>query len=323
MSADRAAERDGAQRSAGPGHVVYLSGGVGGARLLDGMARVLPAETLTAIVNVGDDLEHWGLYVCPDIDTVLYTLADLGDSQRGWGLRDESFRALEAVRRYGGSDWFQLGDRDLGTHLMRTQWLREGARLTEVTARLATALGIGCRVLPMSDDRLATCIETASEGVLAFQDWLVRRRAEPPVRRVLLRGDARPSAEVLTAIDHADLVVIGPSNPYVSVDPILALPGLRNRLARKKVVAVSPIVGGRAVKGPLAEMIPALSGRAASAGAIAEHYHGLLAGLVVERGDESSVRGVAVLPTNTVMKTARHRSELAAQVLAFAEELCR
>jgi LPPG:FO 2-phospho-L-lactate transferase len=323
MSLGREAAGPRHERFASGGAVVYLSGGVGGARLLEGMARVLPPGALTVIVNVGDDLEHWGLYVCPDVDTVLYTLADLSDPQRGWGLRNESFRALEAVRRYGGSDWFQLGDRDLGTHLMRTQWLREGMRLTEVTARLAAALEIGCRVLPMSDDRLATCIETASEGVLGFQDWLVRRRAEPQVRRVLFRGDARPSAEVLAAIDGAELVVIGPSNPYVSIDPILALPGLRERLARKKVVAVSPIVGGRAVKGPLGEMIPALAGRPASAGAIAQHYGDMLAGFVVERGDEVSVGGVPVLPTSTVMKTRRHRRELASQLLAFAEELCR
>jgi LPPG:FO 2-phospho-L-lactate transferase len=312
-----------AERFAHSGAVVCLSGGVGGARLLDGLARALPDGALTVIVNVGDDLEHWGLYVCPDLDTVLYTLADLSDRERGWGLCDESFHALETVRRYGGSDWFQLGDRDLGTHLMRTLWLREGMRLTEVTARLAAALGVNCRILPMSDDRLATCIETASEGVLGFQDWLVRRRAEPTVERVLFRGEARPSAEVLAAIDAAELVVIGPSNPYVSVDPILALPGLRERLARKPVLAVSPIVGGRAIKGPLAEMIEALAQRPASAAAIAEHYRGLLAGMVVEHGDESGVRDVPVLPARTVMKTRQQRLELAHELLRFGSELCR
>jgi LPPG:FO 2-phospho-L-lactate transferase len=303
--------------------IVYLSGGVGGARLLDGLARVAPPEMLTAVVNVGDDLLHWGLYVCPDVDTVLYTLSGLSDARRGWGLRDESFRALEGVARYGGEDWFKLGDRDLATHLMRTRWLREGQTLTAITERLARALEVGCRVLPASDDRFATHIETEHDGVLAFQDWLVRRRGEPAVRSVSFRGDARPSPEVLGAIDGADLVVIGPSNPYVSIDPILALPGLRDRVGGKPVIAVSPIVGGRAIKGPLAEMIPALSGRPAGAAAIAAHYGDLLAGLVVERGDEAQVHGVPVLATRTVMKTRRDRTELARALMAFAEEQTR
>ena len=302
-------------------NILYLSGGVGGARLLEGMARALPPGSLSAIVNVGDDFEHWGLWICPDLDTVLYTLADLGDRSRGWGLRGESFRALQSVQRFGGEDWFQLGDKDLGTHLMRTLWLREGQTLTQVTARLARALGIECRVLPVSDQRSPTFIETASDGELAFQDWLVRRRAAPQVRRVLFRGDALPSAEALAAIDAADLVVIGPSNPYVSIDPMLSLPGLRERLARKPVLAVSPIVGGQAVKGPLAEMIPLLSRMPPSAGAVAAHYGSLLAGLVVESGDEPSVRDLPVLGTRTVMRTRRDRLELARAVLAFAEGL--
>lgn len=303
--------------------VVYLSGGVGGARLLDGMARALAPESLTAIVNVGDDFEHFGLYVCPDLDTVLYTLSNLGDAQRGWGLRNESFHALEMVRRYGGEDWFQIGDKDLGTHLMRTRWLHDGATLTTVAERLSRALDIACTVLPMSDDKLSIEIETAQDGVLAFQEWLVRERGRPRVQRVLLRGNARPSARVLSALDAAELVVIGPSNPYVSIDPILSLPGVRERVARKKVVAVSPIVAGRAVKGPLAEMIPALSDRPASAGAVAAHYGELLTGFVVERGDEADVRGLPVLATRTVMRTRRDRRVLALALLEFAEQRCR
>jgi len=305
-------------------HVVYLSGGVGGARLLDGMARVLAPEALSAIVNTGDDLTHWGLRVCPDIDTVLYTLSGLGDAKRGWGLRGESFRALEGVARYGGESWFQLGDRDLATHIVRSERLRKGETLTAITARLARALGVDCTVLPMCDEPLETCIVTEQNGTLAFQDWLVHHRAQPLVREVLFHGDAQPTPQVLAALERAELIVIGPSNPYVSVDPILSLPGLRSALAGKPVVALSPIVGGKAVKGPLAEMIPRLAGRPASAVAIAAHYGSLLTGLVVERGDGGELAGrdgVRVLETRTVMGGRRGRVRLAREVLAFAEEL--
>jgi LPPG:FO 2-phospho-L-lactate transferase len=301
--------------------VVYLSGGVGGARLLEGMAQLLPPASLTTIVNVGDDFEHWGLYVCPDLDTLLYTLSGLSDKKRGWGLRGESFRTLELVKRYGGDGWFQLGDRDLATHLMRTQWLREGQTLTAVTARLARALGVEHALLPMSDAPLRTQIETQSEGTLGFQHWLVRRRGEPSVARVRFDGQAQPTPEVLAAIEAADLAVIGPSNPYVSVDPILSLPGVRERLARRPVIAVSPIVGGRAIKGPLAEMIPALAQRDASALAIAAHYGTLLKGLVLERGDERATFELPLLATRTVMRTLRDRVRLARELLAFAETL--
>jgi LPPG:FO 2-phospho-L-lactate transferase len=303
--------------------VVYLSGGVGGARLLDGLARALPAESLTAIVNVGDDFEHLGLYICPDLDTVLYTLSGMADAKRGWGLLDESFRALELARRYGGEDWFQLGDMDLGTHIMRTHLMRQGQSLTQVTQRFARALGVGCNVLPMSDEPLRTLIETAHEGTLSFQDWLVRRRGAPEVAGVRFHGSAHATPEVLAAVDAAELVVIGPSNPYVSIDPILSLPGLQHALVQRIVVAVSPIVGGRAVKGPLAGMIPTLAGRTASAGAVAAHYAPFLTGMVVERGDEASVQRAAVLGTATVMRDADDRLSLARAVIAFADQVSR
>jgi LPPG:FO 2-phospho-L-lactate transferase len=303
--------------------VVYLSGGVGGARLLEGVTQLLAPESLTTIVNVGDDFDHFGLRICPDLDTVMYTLAGLGDAQRGWGLRDESFRALELLQRYGGEHWFQLGDRDLATHLMRTHWLAQGATLTAVTARLARALGVEHPILPMSDERLETQIETTTEGTLGFQHWLVRRRGQPVVARVLFQGRAQPTPQVLAALEAAELVVIGPSNPYVSIDPILSLPGLSDKLAGRPVVAISPIVGGRAIKGPLGEMIPALAQRAASAGAIAAHYGALLTGFVVEQGDENGVSGVPVLATRTVMRTPRDRVRLARELLSFAEKSCR
>ena len=299
--------------------IAYLSGGVGGARLLDGLYRAVPADTLSVIVNTGDDFKHWGLYVCPDVDTVLYTLSGLGDAKRGWGLRGDSFRTLGMVAYYGGEDWFQLGDQDLATHLMRSRWLKDGLTLTEVTQRLAGALGVECRVLPMSDFRVETMIETASDGTLSFQDWLVRRRGEPAVARVRFQGQAAPSQAVLDALSSAELIVIGPSNPYVSIDPILSLPSVREAMAGHRVIAVSPIVGGRAVKGPLTEMIPALAKRAPSAAAIAAHYGDLLSGMVVERGDEADLGHLPTLATATVMKSRRDRLRLARELLSFAE----
>jgi LPPG:FO 2-phospho-L-lactate transferase len=296
--------------------VVALSGGVGGARFLDGLARAKAA--LTAIVNTGDDFVHLGLSISPDLDTVMYTLAALGDEERGWGLKDESFRAMETVRRYGGPDWFALGDRDLGTHLLRSEALKQGQTLTEVTARLCSALGISARVLPMADGPCRTMIDTP-EGTLPFQDWFVRRRAQPEVLKVRFEGHPPPAPGVIEAVADSDLVMIGPSNPYVSIDPILSLDGVREALAKKIVVAVSPIVGGRAVKGPLATMIPQLTAQAASATAVARHYGSLLTAMVVERGDE--IENIRCLGTDTIMKTREDRLRLAREVLAFAGEL--
>lgn len=304
-----------------PHRVVVLCGGVGGARMLDGFAAALPEERLCAIVNTGDDFEHWGLRICPDLDTVMYTLSGLGHEKRGWGLKEESFSALAMVEGYGGEAWFQLGDRDLGTHLVRSEALRAGESLSSVTARLFEALGVRSRVLPMCDAPRPTFIETVHEGTLPFQQWLVRRRGQPRVKRVELRGqDATPAPGVLGAISEADLVVIAPSNPYVSIDPIVALTGMREALAARPVVAVSPIVGGRAVKGPLAEMIRDLAGRQPSPAAIAAHYEGLVDALVVQRGDEGGL-DLPVLATETVMGGRDDRARLAREVLAFAAEV--
>ncbi len=300
--------------------VVALSGGVGGARLLYGLSRVLAPERLACVVNTGDDLVHWGLHVSPDVDTVLYTLGDVGDEARGWGLAGETFRALAMMRRYGGDDWFALGDGDLATHLVRTEALGRGESLTRVTARLARGLGIGARILPMADAPCRTMIAT-DEGALPFQRWFVARRAEPRVRGVSFEGDAPATPEVLAALAEADLVVIGPSNPYVSIDPILTRPGVREALAGKLVVAVSPIVGGKAVKGPLATMIPDLVGLAPGPDAIVRHYAGLLGGIVVEHGDEGEVTGCAVHAARTVMGDRDGSVRLAREVLAFAETL--
>jgi LPPG:FO 2-phospho-L-lactate transferase len=303
-----------------PGSVVALSGGVGGARLLHGLARALPDGALTAIVNTGDDFEHWGLHIAPDLDTVMYTLADLANEERGWGLADESFEALAMVRRYGGDDWFALGDRDLATHLLRTQALRSGEPLTAVTARLCGALGVRTRVLPMADHLCPTLLDTVDHGTLPFQQWFVRRRA-PPVRAVRFDGAPTTSPSVLAALAEAELSVIGPSNPYVSIDPILRLDGVREAMARRKVVALSPLVGGQAVKGPLGEMIPLLAGEPPSTAAIVRHYRGLLAGIVVERGDDVGIDPLPSLATATVMRSRADSRRLAEELLAFAESL--
>ncbi len=300
--------------------VVFLSGGVGGARLLHGMAHVLPAEALTAIVNTGDDFEHWGLCVCPDLDTVMYTLSGLGHEVRGWGLHDETFRACGMMERYGTPPWFGLGDGDLATHLTRTQALRAGETLSSITARMAQCLGARPRILPMCDEPRRTMVDTFAFGLLAFQEWLVMHQA-PAVRAVRFVGETGATSAVYTALEQADLVVIGPSNPYVSIDPILTLAGVRDQLLSKRVVALSPIVGGRAVKGPLADMIRTLSGLEPSAAAVAAHYDGLVTGLVVETGDEAAVAGLPVFGTATVMGGVADRTRLAREVLAFAERL--
>ena len=301
--------------------VVYLSGGVGGARLVHGLARVLPGSALTVVVNTGDDFQHWGLSVSPDLDTVMYTLADLGHVARGWGLAEESFHAFEMARRYGAPDWFQLGDRDLATHVMRTAWLREGLSLSEVTGRLCRGLDVDCRILPMCEHPRPTLIHTRQEGTLPFQDWLVRRRGLPTPARIGFDGDPSPCPGVVEALSTAQLVIIGPSNPYVSIDPILSLTGVRDSLQRPRVVAVSPIVGGRAVKGPLAEMIQQLDDRQPGPAAIADHYGPVLDGLVVQHGDEVDLGVVAVRGAQTLMRTRDDSEALARVTLAFASEL--
>lgn len=298
--------------------VMALSGGGGGARLVDGLARLLSPEDLAIVANTGDDFQHWGLQISPDVDTLMYTLAGLIHPEQGWGLAGETFHALEAVQRYGGEAWFRLGDRDLATHLMRTQALASGERLTDITARLCRQLGIRARVLPMADGPRRTMLDTVELGVLPFQDYFVKHRFQPTVRRVFFDGAPPPTPEVRAALEQADVVIIGPSNPYVSIDPILTLPGLREALARKPVYAVSPIVHGRALKGCAAKMMEELGAGPASAVAVARHYGGLLAGFIVERGERVDVPGLRVIETETVMATPAARERLAREVLAFA-----
>lgn len=306
--------------------VVALAGGVGGARLADGLAQVLPPENLTIIVNTGDDFEHLGLYICPDVDTVCYTLAGLSNPATGWGRADETWQALESLGALGGPTWFRLGDRDLGLHLERTRRLRMGQSLSLVTQHFCRAMGIGAAVLPMSDDATPTWVYTI-EGDLPFQEYFVRRQCQPKVTGFRFEGAerARPSPGVLEALDRADLVVICPSNPWVSIDPILAIPGIRPAVQARRVVAVSPIIGGQTVKGPAGKMFLEL-GITPSALAVAEHYAELLTGFVLDRVDENLAEQiqalkVQTLATDTIMKTPLDRARLAKEVVEFGLRL--
>jgi LPPG:FO 2-phospho-L-lactate transferase len=306
--------------------VVALAGGVGGAKLADGLARTLSPENLTVIVNTGDDFSHLGLRISPDLDTVVYTLAGLADRQQGWGRADESWHALGTLKQLGGPAWFQLGDRDLGLHLFRTQALAAGESLSQVTAQVMEAFDVRVRVLPMSDDRVSTTVETDG-GALAFQDYFVRRHFEPRVRGFTFVGSetAEPAPGVLPAIENADVVILCPSNPWVSIDPILSVPGIRSALREKSVLAVSPIIGGKALKGPAAKMCHEL-GLEPSAATVAKHYGPLLTGFVLDVQDLDQKEDVAALGMDvkalqTVMRSIDERVQLAEQVLAFAETM--
>jgi LPPG:FO 2-phospho-L-lactate transferase len=297
--------------------IAVLSGGVGGARFLRGLADVVDPAGLTAIVNVGDDLDVLGLAVSPDLDSVLYTLADLSDEERGWGRADETWNALAAVEALGGDAWFRLGDGDLGLHLVRTQALRAGEPLSTVTARLAAALGLEPAILPATDDPLRTFVDTPNGG-FDFQHWFVARGHRDPVDRVRFQGasDARPAPGVLEALHDADLILIAPSNPHVSIGPILAVERIRSALERRRVpcVAVSPLIGGKAVKGPAADMLARLEGGTTPAH-VAQCYAGLIDALVIDEADADSDAGVRTVVTNTLMRDAASRRALAEAAL--------
>ena len=304
--------------------VCALAGGVGGAKLAAGLRDELPPGDLSVVVNTADDFDLWGLHICPDLDTVMYTLAGASNPETGWGLAGESFESLEMLERYGEDTWFKLGDRDLATHVLRTARLRSGETLTRITAGLSRALGIRSFVLPMSDDPVSTLLETP-DGHLEFQEYFVRRGQRDEVLGVELRGidAAAPTGSVLAAISGADVIVICPSNPVVSIGPILALPGVREALARSSVpkVAVSPIVGGRALKGPADRMLLSL-GHEVSATGVARMYAGLVDGMVVDKideGERESIEavGMRVLATGSVMRDASDRARLASETLEF------
>lgn len=307
------------------GEVVVLAGGVGAARLLRGLAPLRPASRLSVIVNTADDDVFHGLAVSPDVDTVLYTLAGLADGRRGWGLRGDTFGALSMLARYGRETWFRLGDRDLATHIFRTERLRAGASLSEVTAAQARALGVQTRVLPMTDDPVRTIVETA-KGRRSFQEYLVRERARPRVHAIRYAGirRARAAPGVVRSIERASAILFAPSNPFVSIGPILALPGVRTALRRAAapVVAVSPLIGGRPVKGPADRMMRALGHEPSPIG-LARIYGDLLDGLVIDRRDAAFTprlreRGLAVACCDTLMPTAARAAAVARVALALA-----
>lgn len=302
--------------------VVALAGGVGGAKLAAGLQAVLPPGALTVVVNTGDDFEHWGLTICPDIDTVLYNLANLHNPETGWGRAGDSFATLESMSLLGGEDWFRLGDRDLATHLRRSEWLHQGVTLTEATDRLRRSLGIATTVLPMSDAPVRTLVHT-DEGDLPFQHYFVRRRCEPCVLDLSYVGaeGAQLSPVVAAALALADVIVFCPSNPYLSIDPILSISPMRELLhrARAPKIAVSPIVGGRALKGPAAKMMVEM-GLDVSPVTVAAHYADLLNGFVID-GSDQAVQDrlrVPVLVTDTIMTDMASKARLARAVLAFA-----
>jgi LPPG:FO 2-phospho-L-lactate transferase len=302
--------------------VVVLSGGVGGARFLRGVVAAVDPAAVTAVVNVGDDLEVLGLSVSPDLDSVVYALAELSDEERGWGRADESWEALATVEALGGETWFRLGDRDLGLHLVRTQALRAGETLSAVTARLTAALGLETTILPATDEHVRTWLDTPN-GSFDFQHWFVARAHRDPVDRVRFEGatDARPAPGVLEALHDAELILIAPSNPYVSIGPILAVERIRSALGRRRVpcVAVSPLIGGAAVKGPAAAMLQRLDGGTSPAH-VAQCYAGLIDALVLDEADADgadavAAHGVRPIVTKTLMRDAAARRALAEAAL--------
>jgi LPPG:FO 2-phospho-L-lactate transferase len=310
------------------GHILALAGGVGGAKLVRGLARVLDPGDLTVVVNTADDFEHLGLSISPDLDSVMYALAGLNDTERGWGLREETWRFMHALERMKGQTWFSLGDQDLATHVLRTERLRNGARLSEVTAELCSALGIQHTVSPMADQSIRTTVDT-EEGPLPFQRYFVDRQCEPKVSGFRYVGavDASMAFKFISAVERDDLaaIIICPSNPFISIDPILAVPGARKALRECKapIVAVTPIVGGAAIKGPAAKMLGEL-GYDVSLTGITEHYGTLLDGMLGDETDAdecAALRGLGVETADTLMHDDADRERVARAALALAMKI--
>ena len=305
--------------------VVALAGGVGGAKLVDGLAALLSPEALSVIVNTGDDFEYCGLNISPDLDTVCYTLAGLANPITGWGQRDETWQVYENLKKLGGPGWFRLGDKDLVTHLYRTNQLTKGITLSEVTLELCSQWGIEHCVIPMSDDPVPTIVHTLDFGVLSFQNYFVKEACQPVVQSFEFRGagQAKPAPGALERIDAADLIILTPSNPWVSIDPILAVPGYKTALRSKVVIAVSPLIAGQALKGPAAKMYREL-GVEPSASAVAAHYKDILSGFVFDNQDHEQLEKIQrwriiALLTNIIMKDVKDRIRLAKEILEFGE----
>lgn len=299
---------------------------MGGAKLADGLAQVLAPEQLTIVVNTGDDFMHLGLYISPDLDTVCYTLAGINNPETGWGRENETWRAMQSLTVLGGPDWFNLGDRDLGTHLERTRRLRKGETLSQITHDFCRSWGIKHCILPMSDDPVPTWVDT-ERGELQFQEYFVRFQCQPQVKGFSFRGidKAAPAPGISEALSQADAVVICPSNPWVSIDPILSVPGIRAAMEKHLVVAISPIIAGQTVKGPAAKMYSEM-GIEPSALAVAKHYKTLLSGFILDEQDQQQTEaieelGLCALVTDTIMKSIPDRARLARDTLQFIERL--
>jgi LPPG:FO 2-phospho-L-lactate transferase len=301
-------------------NIVCLAGGVGGAKLAGGLAQIVPPGQLTIIVNTGDDFQHLGLTICPDMDTVMYTLGGVANPQTGWGRVNESWVTIEEAGHLGGPSWFNLGDLDLATHLVRSHLLAEGQTLTAVTQHLCTHFGIKAPVLPMSDQAAPTMILT-DDGILPFQIWFVKERWQPALREVRLPEDVRATPKVMRTLENADIVLIAPSNPFVSIDPILNVYPIREMIMDlpQAVVAVTPIVGGKALKGPAAKMMVEM-GLPVSAETVADYYGELLDGFIYDQQDEALFQefGCATMACDTIMLNETDRTRLAGETLQFA-----
>lgn len=298
--------------------IVALAGGIGAARFLQGLARIVPQETVTVIGNIGDDIDLFGLHISPDLDIVTYTLAGLVDPEKGWGFRNDTYESLGMLRKYGYETWFNIGDRDLATHIHRSLLLRRGMRLSEVTQYIARSLGVRARLLPASDDSLETYVET-SKGRMHFEEYLIKWKTKPKIRRVIFNGatKAKPAKGVLDSIRKASGIIVSPSNPIVSIGSILAVPGIRGALQRTRatIVGISPIVGGRALKGPADKMMRSL-GMEPSAVGVAKAYSDFLDTLVIDSADRKlapqiQMLGIKAVVANTIMRTMSDKTRLA------------
>ena len=308
--------------------ITCLAGGVGAARFLEGLANIFPPEKITVIVNTGDDLQYLGCHVSPDLDIVTYALAGIVDREKGWGIEGDTHNCLDQLEHYAAETWFRIGDRDFATHLLRTAFLQQGFNLSEVTEKIRTSLKVRVKLLPMTDHIVATRIKTPS-GVLEFQEYFVKRKFQDPVEDVTYEGAslATPAPGVIPAIENADVIVLCPSNPILSIGPILAIPGIRDGISktRAKIVGVSPIVGGKAIKGPLDRIMENL-GLEVSPFGVAQLYKGLMKGYVIDQLDRSAVPkitslGMKVLATNTMMDSVEAKIKLAQETIKFAETL--
>jgi LPPG:FO 2-phospho-L-lactate transferase len=306
--------------------VACLAGGVGAARFLDGLTQVYPAEKITVIVNTGDDLEYLGAYISPDLDIVTYTLAGIVDPERGWGIKGDTYNCMEQLDHYSAETWFRIGDRDFATHLLRTAYLEQGFSLTEATEKIRTLLGVKVKILPMSDEKVATKIKTPS-GMLDFQEYFVKRKFADKVVDVTYEGAAQatPGEGVLTALKSSEAIILCPSNPILSIGPILAIPGIREALGKSsgRIVGVSPIVGGRSMKGPLDRIMQSL-GLEVSPYGVAQLFRGFLDGFVIDNLDRSLTSriqglGMRVTVTNTIMDSAEAKAGLASETIKLAE----